>query len=559
MNNLKRGTADIWAVLLVLGVMAFLGGCVTPGLDKPAGDEFQFHTSPSPETFEDLEQIQPVAETSLGSDTRDWYRDAVFYHIWVNAFNDSDGDGVGDIPGITEKLDYLADLGVTALWLSPFFESASEAINLHMYDTTDHYRVDPRFGTLADVDHLLAQAHDRGIRVIFDFVPNHVSNKHPWFQDSAKGRDGKDGWFVWHDTSQAGSGPWGQQVLHEYAAGSYYYGVFWSGMPDINYRNQAAKDAMTNVAIFWLNRGFDGMRVDAVKYLYEDPGMIRGGYEDQAETFRYYQALRSQILDAYSSHTDGQGRPLHKMMVAENWTSDRSSLESYMVKDQKTAFHMTLDFPSAYALNDRNIAMINSHFSWAVESLNPEARMGTFLSNHDNVVIRPGSRHSVQMVRAVTAAQLLGVGTPFIYYGNEVGQADADQYAGQSHEDRRHRQPLEWSLVADQEADPASLLNLVRELTALRSERESLRRGDWQVVSTAGSVLMVRRTSSADSTLVVISLASVSRKLSVGSDTLGFSPQDSQILLTDRAGIEMSSPETVDMDLQPGGILVLGF
>jgi alpha-glucosidase len=257
-----------------------LSGCATTAV-QPQADQIPAATSPSPGTFGNLEEIHPAVQSSLGAESADWYRDAVFYHIWVNAFNDSDGDGVGDIRGIIQKLDYLDDLGITAIWLSPFFESASESINLHMYDTTDHYRVDPRFGTNADVDELLVQAHQRGIRVIFDFVPNHVSDKHPWFQESAAGDSEKADWFVWRDGSQAGSGPWGQDVMHGHENGRFYYGVFWSGMPDINYRNQDAKDAMTNVAIYWLNRGFDGMRVDAVRYLYEDTNLVRQGRHDE--------------------------------------------------------------------------------------------------------------------------------------------------------------------------------------------------------------------------------------------------------------------------------------
>jgi alpha-glucosidase len=271
------------------------------------------------------------------------------------------------------------------------------------------------------------------------------------------------------------------------------------------------------------------------------------------------------------------------MMVAENWTNNRSSLESYMVKDDKKAFHMTLDFPTAYALNDRNLTLLSSHYSWALDNLDPAGSMGSFLSNHDNVVIRPASTHGENLLKAVIAAQILGVDTPFIYYGNEIGQSDAQEYAGQSHEDRRHRQPLEWSMVTNQETDPDSILNLTRTLVALRNQRQSLRRGDWQVISTAGNVLVVKRQSSQDlgdtpqnqstqepqttadpqepkdlpeATLLVINFASSDRRISLDSSILGVPMDQITELLTESTLVTRDS--TLTLELSSGGVVVVG-
>lgn len=430
--------------------------------------------SESPDTFRDLIDISPDTKQSLISD-KDWYKDAIFYHVWVNAFSDSDGDGIGDINGITQKISYFKDLGITALWLSPFFESASTRINLHMYDTIDHYKVDPRFGTNNDIDNLLKTAHDNGIRVIFDWVPNHISEKSQWFIDSVNKKNNKEDWFVWRGRPGSQEGPWGQSVWHRKGERGYYYGVFWSGMPDINFRHQAAKDAITNVALYWLNKGFDGMRVDAVKYLYEDERSIPGGYENLSETKEYYTALRK-IIDKYSE------TGYNKFMVSENWTNSRSSLEEYMVYNDKEAFHMTLDFPFMTTAGNVSGVAMKSHWNWVANELDERAWMGTFISNHDNASNRPASRHGLDRMRIPVAMNILGVGTPFIYYGNEIAMPDASQFAGQAHADRRHRQPFEWEKVDDQKGDKDSILEFHRDLITIRNKRVSLRRGDFTSV-----------------------------------------------------------------------------
>lgn len=457
-----------------------------------------------------LQAVLPIApdpQRSLGSDTEDWFRDAVFYHIWINAFHDSDGDGIGDIRGITLKLDYLRQLGVNALWLSPFFESASSEINLHMYDTIDHYRVDPRFGSNADMDELLAEAHRRGIRLIFDWVPNHVSVRHPWFVDSAAGAEGKADWFVWRDEPGSQTGPMSQKVWHRHANGRYYYAVFWDGMPDINFRNQAARDAISSVALYWLNRGFDGIRIDAVKYLYEDPAAQRGGYVDHPDNYQYFHMLRREILDRYAASRDRQGLPLHKFMVAENWTSNLSNLQRYMVNEGQPAFQMTLDFPFAEIMDRRDLGRLQRHWTWQSGELAEGSYMASFLSNHDDAAIRPASRHREPILRAATALQLLGPGVPFIYYGNEIGMLDASQFAGGAHADRRHRQPFLWSLASRQAADPGSLLSFYRELIAVRQARVSIRRGSYQHLANDSRSIAFARSLSGQTSLVLANLS----------------------------------------------------
>lgn len=454
--------------------------------------------SPAVGEFRDLIEIKPDLARSLKTTDKEWYKDAVFYHIWVSAFNDSDGDNIGDIKGITQKLDYLKDLGVTALWLSPFFESASTAINLHMYDTTDHYKVDPRFGTNDDVDELLKQAHARGMRLIFDWVPNHISSDHKWFTDSVNRQNGRDDWFVWRNEPGSQKGPWGQSVWHKRGERGFFYGVFWSGMPDINFRSQGAKDAITNTALYWLNRGFDGMRIDAVKYIYEDIRSIQGGYADVDETFEYFTELRK-LLDQYGK------LGYEKFTVGENWTGDRNSLEKYMYYNGNKALNMSLDFTFAGNAGNLNGNLMARHWDWVSGDLSSKGTMGTFLSNHDHVSIRPASRHKDGKVRIAVALNLLGVGTPFIYYGNEIGMPDSPEFDGKSHADRRHRQPFIWSMANEQKGDQGSLLELHRNLIKLRNGRVSLRRGDFTRVNLGNNNLFAyERVSGSQKTLVLM-------------------------------------------------------
>ena len=199
-----------------------------------------------------------------------WWNDAVFYEIFVRSFYDSNNDGIGDFRGIIDKLDYLndgdsattTDLGVTALWLMPMMKSPS----YHGYDVSDYYSTNPQYGTMADFEELVTKAHAHGIKVIIDFVMNHTSDQIPWFTQSANNQNNYRDWYIWSPTNPGYTGPWGQTVWN-YKNSAYYYAMFYSGMPDLNYRNPAVKTEMFNATNFWLGKGIDGFRLDAVKYL----------------------------------------------------------------------------------------------------------------------------------------------------------------------------------------------------------------------------------------------------------------------------------------------------
>jgi len=223
--------------------------------------------------FGNISDIIPNPNSSHSETNANWYKEAVFYHIWVKSFNDSNGDGIGDLNGIREKLPYLKDLGITALWLSPIFEPHLKGERMHGYDTVDYYKINDKFGTQDDLNNLIIQAHKRNIKVIFDYVVNHTSNINPWFLDSKNGGEKRD-WYIWNkNPNENYSKPWGggswNSVWHKYRD-SYYYGGFWSGMPDLNLDNPEVREEMANILVYWLNKGFDGIRIDAARHIFEE-------------------------------------------------------------------------------------------------------------------------------------------------------------------------------------------------------------------------------------------------------------------------------------------------
>ena len=218
---------------------------------------------------------EAAPEERIGAAT-EWWRGAAIYQIYPRSFSDSNGDGIGDLPGITERLDYVAGLGVDAIWLSPFFTSPMRDFG---YDVADYRDVDPVFGTLADFDALVGRAHALGLKVIIDQVYSHSSDQHPWFEDSRSSRSSqKADWYVWADPKPDGSPPnnWqsvfgGPAWTWDARRGQYYLHNFLPEQPDLNLHNVAVQDALLDVARFWLDRGVDGFRIDAINFAMHDP------------------------------------------------------------------------------------------------------------------------------------------------------------------------------------------------------------------------------------------------------------------------------------------------
>lgn len=412
-----------------------------------------------------------------------WQEDSVFYHIWVKSFNDYDGDGVGDFRGITAKLDYIKnDVGADAIWLSPIFDCVGKGgapgYNMHGYDTVDYYEVNEYFGTMNHLEELLREAHRRGIKVIFDFVPNHTSSAHPWFLLSAQRDSDKSDWYLW-SRDKLNWAPMGNSATwhRNMDRNEWYYGAFWSGMPDLNYRNREVREEMKNVVRFWLNKGFDGVRIDAVRYLAEDADetgrVTLNGLVDTSFTHDFFRELQEEVISPYAE----LGHP--KFMIGEAWVNNNPSrLQRYFGVNGQPEFDAVFDFDFSNAVamgvRFRNTGIFRYDVNVPTEAAQ-YASYGVFLSNHDNLSNRPASVFKTEKeLRLASSLGLLFPAIPFVYYGNEIGQKDEPGLGGQ---DVRLRFPFDWSAAEAQMNDSASLLSLHRKLTALRADHPALRKG----------------------------------------------------------------------------------
>lgn len=396
----------------------------------------------------------------------------VYYEIFVRSFQDSDGDGVGDLVGATERLEYLEDLGIGGVWLMPIHPSPS----YHGYDVTDYYAINPDYGTLADFKTFITEAHARGIKVVIDLVVNHTSSRHPWFLRAETGDESYRDYYSWSDTDLGWRGTSGAPAWHA-SDSDYYLGLFWSGMPDLNFRNPEVVREIQAVARFWLELGVDGFRIDAIQHVIESrDGVIRNTPENIAWVKDFEAFIKIVNEDAF--------------LVGETWT-DTETIARYFEKGN-------LDVAFNYPLWDAVLSSIQARNAIDLAfALEQDARLypagfslATFISNHDQV--RPATSLSLlsrDVLRLKLAAGLLLTlpGTPYIYYGEEIGLPN-----GPGDKDEEKRTPMRWHpeqpfagfslvepwypfstddpdiTVAAQQADPESLLNWYKQLIAVR-------------------------------------------------------------------------------------------
>ena len=443
----------------------------------------------------------------------EWARGAVFYEIFVRSFADSDGDGIGDFNGMTAKLDYLDSLGIDAVWLMPMFESTS----YHGYDTTDYDNVERDYGTNADFQHFLDQAHERGIRVIVDLVLNHTSSEHPWFVESASSTTSpKRNWYVWSATNPGWKQPWGgNDPSWHFRNGAYYYGAFWSGMPDVNYNSPEAKAEMFRITRYWLTQGVDGYRLDATRYLVE----TGPGEAGQADTPGTHQVLKELSAEVRNLKPEA-------VLVAEN-TVDTARMATYFgstaVVRGGDEMPMNFDFPLAAAIVD---GVKNGNAAGIANVLRDVVRLyprgiidAPFLTNHDHTRIATVLGDDPRKLRNAAAILLTLPGMPFVYYGEEVGLQN-----GPAPNDEAKRTPMPWSAsggftsgtpwhayapglatdnVASQTGDPQSLLSHYRNWIAARKRSDALSKGTITPIDSDGRVLAFIRESANERVLVV--------------------------------------------------------
>lgn len=455
-----------------------------------------------------------LTPTSNSSDDMAWWNDTVFYEVFVRSFYDSNGDGVGDINGLIEKLDYLNDgdptttddLGITGIWLMPIMESPS----YHGYDVTDYYAVDQEYGTQADFQRLMTEAHRRGIRVIVDLVLNHTSVQHPWFTASRDPNSDKRDWYIWSDTDPGFRGPNGQKVWHPTDNG-YYYAIFWDGMPDLNYENPDVTAQMLDVTRFWLEEmGVDGFRLDAIKHIVEDGSIQENSTATHAWLQGFYTFYKRVNPEAFA--------------VGEAWTSTQQVL-AYTGDEVDIAFQFDLAQDILNSV-DVGISSIFAKTEAAVVAAYPPNQYATFITNHDQNRVMSQLDGDEGAARMAASILLTSPGVPFIYYGEEIGMTG-------SKPDEDIRRPMQWCSddgqnvcftsgqpwrspapdyemrsVAIQTIDPDSLLNHYRSLIHLRNAHSALRTGDWTLVnSNPGRVYAFLRHSEEETVLVVLNLS----------------------------------------------------
>ncbi|MEQ8769039.1 MAG: alpha-amylase family glycosyl hydrolase [Phycisphaerales bacterium] len=487
---------------------------------------------------------QELAGTARAESAHGWAPDSVFYLAFVRSFADSTqgplaGDGVGDLRGMIERLDYLndgdpttdTDLGITGLWLLPIAQSPS----YHGYDTTDYYAVDDEYGTMDDLRELVAECHARGIKVVLDLVLNHSADEHPWFIESIDPGSDKRGWYVWADPKPDYPGAWGQVVWHDHhreRAGASYYGGFWHGMPDLNYRSDALTEEMKRVTEFWIDEAnVDGYRLDAIKHLIED-GPEQSSTPSTLAWLRDYNAFCDTLEPA-------------PWLVGEVWAGP-DEIARYIGKGLDTpALDSAFDFPLSYAilegLRDGDPARLRAELarSWETYGL----RASPFLSNHDTTRTMSVLEGNDRKARAAATLLLTAPGTPFIYYGEEVGMAGTKP-------DPDLRTPFHWQADADtagfttgtpwraphrdvftanlerQQLDDASLWSHYRDLIRARHDLAPLRRGSVRVVDAGNDdlVALVREHEGERVLVVVNASGAIIRDYGFDDEELGVFP-----------------------------------
>lgn len=468
-----------------------------------------------------------------------WYKDAVFYELYIRSFYDTNDDGHGDLKGVIAKLDYLQELGITCIWLLPMYPSPLKDDG---YDISDYYNIHADYGTLDDFKRLVEEVHARGMRIVTDLVLNHTSDQHPWFQEARSSRTNpfRD-YYVWSDTDKKYSGVrliFGDVETSNWAwdeaTGQYYWHRFYTSQPDLNFDNPAVQEEMLNVVRFWLNLGVDGFRVDAPTYLFEREGT---NCESLPETHAYLKRLRAVINEEFPG----------RVLLAESNQQPRELIEYF--GNGHDEFHMAFNFPLMtrifLAFAEGNAEPIRSVIEQTPQT-GEECQWAIFLRNHDELTLEmasPAEREHMYREYAPDPKMILNLGlrrrlapllkgdhrrielanalilslpgTPVLYYGDEIGMGENLDLS-----DRNGvRTPMQWidsenagftkakpfaELVTgeyghhhvnvdSQTANPDSLFHAIRRLLFIRKDQPAFGRGDIQMLDAPSSLLAFKR------------------------------------------------------------------
>jgi alpha-glucosidase len=495
-----------------------------------------------------------------------WWQEAIVYQIYPRSYQDSNSDGVGDLPGIIERLDYLAWLGINAIWISPCYPSPMADFG---YDVSNYKDIHPLFGTLADMDRLISEAHDRNIKVILDFVPNHSSNEHPWFVESRSSRENpKRDWYYWADPAPDGGPPnnWlaafggGSAWEWDEQTGQYYLHLFLPEQPDLNWRNPEVKEAMLDVLRFWFERGIDGFRVDVSYKVMKDPqfrdnppnpewkpGMnpfwryllqYSENYEPDNHAFNRW--LR-EVADEYGE----------RVLIGEIFVAVNDLVKHYV---RNVEFHLPFNFHLIRC--DWDAAVINDLIHRYEAALPEGAWPNWVLGNHDQH--RFATRAGVAHARVGMMLLLTLRGTPTMYYGEEIVMEDGDipldklvdpaeiNAPGLGLGRDPERTPMQWdnspnagfSLpgvspwlpaaenyklinVAEQQGHANSMLTFTRRMIAFRQQSQALLSGGYRPLEAGEEIVAYIRETESERLAVILNLGYMPRTFSLPPDIEG--------------------------------------
>ncbi len=479
-----------------------------------------------------------------------WWQRGIFYQVYPRSFQDTNADGVGDLNGVRQRLPYLAELGIDAIWLSPIFPSPMADFG---YDICDYKGIDPLLGSMADFDALIAEVHGRGLKLILDLVPNHTSDQHPWFVESRSSRDNpKRDWYLWRDPKPDGGAPnnWlsefgGSAWQYDATTAQYYYHAFLREQPDLNWRNPAVRKAIYDVMRFWLRRGVDGFRVDVIWHLIKDqqfrdnppnPG-YREGQPPHQRLLPLYTTDQSEVHDVIAEMRRVIDEFDQRVLIGEIYLPIER-LVAYYGKDLLGA-HLPFNFTLLSApWSAREIKKIIAEYEQALPS---GAWPNWVLGNHDRP--RIASRVGADQARIAAMLLLTLRGTPTLYYGDEIGMQQVPIAPSQVRDPFERnvpglgvgrdgcRTPMQWDatptagfsavtpwlpLAADwmhenvrnMAADPTSILSLYKRLIELRKLRPALTWGSFELLAAKDDLLVYRRHAGDSSLLIALNLGS---------------------------------------------------
>ena len=530
------------------------------------------------------------AKLAADAEGHQWWQNAVFYEIYPRSFADSNNDGVGDLKGIAAKLDYLKDLGVDAIWISPCFPSPQVDFG---YDVSDYENIDPMYGTLEDFDNLAREAKKRGIHIILDFVVNHTSDQHKWFLDSKSSRTSEHrDWYIWRDGKGPGQPPnnWtstfgGSAWKFDPATNQYYYHFFYPEQPDLNWRNPAVEKAMFDVTRWWYKRGVSGFRLDAVDTMFEDPNLkdnpiLKPGKNafgdpilanvNNTKLPEVHAALRGlrKVADEYDA-----------VLIGETWTADIAELNLYYGQGNNE-----LQMPMDFLFTTVN-KLSPAEFRKQIGAVNAASGWPTFvISNHD--IIRSYDRygdveHNDQIAKLMAGLYLTLRGTPIMYYGEEIGmkttpptrKEDVKDPIGRSGWPKEkgrdgERTPMQWDdsenagfskakpwlpvpatakthNVAAETKDPDSILTFYKNVLKLRRANKCLRDGSYVPLNQNDqNVLSYLRVYQDQAVLVALNMSGTTQKVNFQISKNGFT--SAKALVT--SGKSSSKGDVVTLD-----------